>query len=110
MRSVCAVLLVSLMIVSPAIAQSGRDRPIPDIRQLMKEVIEHQKKLEKVRENYTYSSLQTVQDIDSNGRVTKTETHEGEDFFVNGHVIERDREEERQSHSRVTIWTRKPIA
>ncbi len=89
MRSVCAVLLVSLMIVSPAIAQSGRDRPIPDIRQLMKEVIEHQKKLEKVRENYTYSSLQTVQDIDSNGRVTKTETHEGEDFFVNGHVIER---------------------
>jgi hypothetical protein len=89
MRSGCALLLVSLMIVCPAIAQTGQDRPIPDIRQLMKEVIEHQKKLEKVRENYTYSSLQTVQDIDSNGRVTKTETREGEDFFVNGHIIER---------------------
>ena len=89
MRSGCAVLLATLMIVSPAIAQTGQDRPIPDIRQLMKEVIEHQKKLEKVRENYTYSSLQTVQDIDSNGRVTKAETREGEDFFVNGHIIER---------------------
>ena len=68
MRSGCAVLLVSLMIASPAVAQVGSDRPIPDIRQLMKEVIDHQKKLEKVRENYTYSSLQTVQDIDANGK------------------------------------------
>ncbi len=95
MQSGCALLLaslvlpVSLVVVSPAIAQPGQDRPIPDIRQLMKEVLEHQKKLEKVRENYTYSSLQTTQDIDANGRVTKTETKEGEDFFVNGHVIER---------------------
>jgi len=77
------------MIVSPAVAQSGQDRPIPEIHQLMKEVLDHQKQLEKVRENYTYSSLQTTQDIDGNGRVTKTETREGEDFFVNGHIIER---------------------
>ena len=55
----------------------------------MHEVMDHQKQLEKVRETYTYSSSQTVQDIDSNGQVTKTETTEHEDFFVNGHVIER---------------------
>ena len=89
MRSGCVLLLAGLFVLSPAFAQTGQDRPIPDIRELMKQVLEHQKKLEKVRENYTYTSLQTVQDIDQNGRVTKTETREGEDFFVNGHVIER---------------------
>jgi hypothetical protein len=89
MRYGCAALLAILIMVSPAIAQSGQDRPIPEIRQLMREVIDHQKQLEKVRENYTYSSLQTTQDIDGNGKVTKTETREAEDFFVNGHIIER---------------------
>jgi hypothetical protein len=55
----------------------------------MQEVQDHQKLLEKVRESYTYNSTQTVQDLDSSGKVTKTETSENEDFFVNGHVIER---------------------
>jgi hypothetical protein len=95
MRPICVtVVLAGLITVSPVIAQKVQTRPtpeqpIPDIRQLMKEVQEHQKKLEKVRENYTYTSLQTTQDIDSKGQVTKTETREAEDFFVNGHVIER---------------------
>lgn len=63
--------------------------PMPDIRQLMREVQEHQKQLDKVRENYTYSSVQTIQDIDGKGQVTKTETVEREHFFVNGRGIER---------------------
>jgi hypothetical protein len=72
-----------------ASAQTAANAPLPDIRQLMQEVMQHQKQLEKVRESYTYSSSQTIQDVDSNGRVTKTETSENEDFFVNGHAIER---------------------
>ncbi len=63
--------------------------PLPDVRLLMLEVQAHQKQLDKVRENYTYTSLQTIQDLDSNGQVKKTETYEDEDFFVNSHVIER---------------------
>jgi hypothetical protein len=63
--------------------------PIPDIRQLMVQVMDHQKQLEKVRENYTYHSSNTVQDIDSSGKVTKTETEESEVFFINSHRIER---------------------
>ncbi len=55
----------------------------------MLEVQAHQKQLDKVRENYTYTSLQTTQDLDANGQVKKTETTENEDFFVNSHVIER---------------------
>jgi len=76
-------------------AQAGKavpqaaSAPLPDIPTLMHHVEEHQKELDKVRENYTYSSLQTTQEIDANGQVKKTETEEDEDFFVNGHVIER---------------------
>ncbi|MGA2217995.1 MAG: hypothetical protein ABSG51_07905 [Terracidiphilus sp.] len=70
-------------------AQQGGGAPIPDIRVLMKEVQEHQKQLEKVRENYTYSTTRSTQDLDGNGQVKKTETEEGEAFFVNTHGIER---------------------
>ena len=66
-----------------------QDAPLPEIHQLMHEVEQHQRQLEKLRENYTYSSLQTTQDLDSNGRVKKTETEEDEAFFVSGHDIER---------------------
>jgi hypothetical protein len=69
--------------------RAAADAPLPDIRQLMHEVAEHQKALEKIRENYTYTSEQTIEDIDADGRVKKTETLEGQDFFVNGHIIER---------------------
>jgi hypothetical protein len=84
---------------------------MPDIRQLMREVQEHQKQLDQIRENYTYTSYQEVQDIDANGQVKKTESSEYEDFFVNGHVIERkvksndkalDEHEQQKETERVT--------
>jgi len=72
-----------------AATQQPAAAPLPDVRQLMIEVQAHQKQLDKIRENYTYTSLQTIQDLDSNGQVKKTEIYEDEDFFVNSHVIER---------------------
>jgi hypothetical protein len=80
-----------LILLLPVVAQVQKpaDAPLPDVRQLMLEVQAHQKELDKVRENYTYTSLQTIQDLDSNGQVKKTATTENEDFFVNSHVIER---------------------
>jgi hypothetical protein len=69
--------------------QQKVDLPLPDIRQLMREVEEHQKKLDHIRENYTYTSRQTTEDIDGDGHVKKQETAEYEAFFVNGHEIER---------------------
>jgi hypothetical protein len=81
---------VFLLFVVPAVlAQQPANPPLPEIHQLMREVHEHQKQLEKVRENYTYSSLQTTQDVDSGGHVKKTETEEQENFYVNGHLIQR---------------------
>jgi hypothetical protein len=70
-------------------AQPAAQANLPDIRQLMREVQEHQKQLDKIRENYTYTSYQVVQDIDANAQVKKTASSEYDDFFVNGHVIER---------------------
>jgi hypothetical protein len=71
----------------PAQAQQAANPPLPDIRQLMQEVHEHQKQLDKVRENYTFSVSREVQEIDAKGQVSKTETEEAEVFFVNGHEI-----------------------
>jgi len=97
-------------------AQPTSNAPVPDIPKLMQEVMEHQKKLEKVRESYTYSSTQTVQDVDGTGKVTKTETTETENFFVNGHGIERtvkkngkplDAHDEQKENERVTKLVQK---
>ena len=70
-------------------AALSEETPVPDIRQLMVEVMDHQKQLEKVRENYTYTTSMKTESIDGNGKVTKTETEESEIFFVNGHRVER---------------------
>ena len=129
MGSICSLRLAGLLLLLlPTVslaAQQPSNAPLPDMRQLLREVMEHQKQLDKVRENYTYSSFQTVQDVEASGQVKKTETSESEDFFVNGHVIERtvkkngqplsghdlDKETERQARSRdcwlpALWWTR----
>jgi hypothetical protein len=80
---------VVLLLALDAPAAPAATAPLPDMRQLMLEVQAHQRLLDAVRENYTYTALQTTEDLDSSGRVTKTETEEREDFFVNGHVIDR---------------------
>jgi hypothetical protein len=81
--------LIGFLLGACACAAAIAQAPLPDPRQLMRDVAAHQKQLEKIRENYTYTSQQTIQDIDGNGKVTKTESTEGEVYFVNGHPIER---------------------
>jgi hypothetical protein len=111
-----AAFLLPLLPLLPAQAQQAVSPPLPDIRQLMKEVHEHQKQLDKVRENYTFSAEQVVQEINGKGQVSKTETEESEEFFVNGHQIGRavkkngkpltDHEQEKET-ARVTKWVGK---
>jgi hypothetical protein len=83
------VLLANLLLGVMLTAQQPASAPLPDIRQLLNQAHEHQRQLDKVRENYTYTALHTIQTIDANGKVIQTETQECEDFFVNGHAIER---------------------
>jgi hypothetical protein len=85
-------LVVLPLVLLPALSaqtQGAGSPPLPEIRQLMREVVEHQKTLEKVIENYTYSSTKTTETLDGKGNVTKTETEEQEIFFVNSHPIDR---------------------
>jgi hypothetical protein len=90
MRLCRPFLLIPLLLPLPLLpAQERADAPLPNIPDLVHEVQEHQRQLDKVRESYTYSAVQVTQDIDSSGQVKKTETEERDDFFVNGHVIER---------------------
>lgn len=77
----------AVCLVFPALSRAQGS--LPDVRQLMKEVQEHQRQLDKVKETFTYTSLRTTQDLDGNGKVTKTETEENDNFYVNGHLIER---------------------
>jgi len=70
----CIVRLAGLFLPLPALVLLLHCRPatrlaaLPEIRQLVREVLDHQKQLDQVRENYTYSSLQTTQDIDAADR------------------------------------------
>lgn len=92
---------------------------LPDIRQLMREVHEHQKQVEKIREDDTYTALITTQDVDANGQVTKTESEEDQNFFVNSHLIARrvkkngkplDAHEDQKETERVTKLVEKAQA
>lgn len=87
MRALAVLPFVCLAGWMPAVSQTPA--PLPDIRQLMSEVQAHQKQLDAVRENYTFTAQETTEDLDGSGRVTKTETEEKNDFFVNGHLVER---------------------
>lgn len=72
-----------------AFAQGTAGKPLPDPRQLLQDVVAHQKQVDKIRENYTYTAQVTSQDLDGKGGVTHTNVQEFETFFVHGHEIER---------------------
>jgi hypothetical protein len=80
-------LTASMMFAQPK--PPATEAPIPDIQTLMLQVEDHQRQLDKIRENYTYREIVQTDDLDSNGSVKKTETVENEVFYVNSHHIER---------------------
>ena len=84
-----SIFILPLLLAPVALAHQAANPPLPDIHQLMREVHEHQKQLEKVRENYTYSSVETNQELDSKSHVIKTETKESEVFYAHGEAIMR---------------------
>jgi hypothetical protein len=65
------------------------NQAMPDLPTLLRDVAQHQRQLDQIRENYTYHRIRQVDDLDKNGAVTKTETIEREVFFVNGRQIGR---------------------
>ena len=60
---------------------------IPDVVSLLKEVQEHQRATDAIRENYTFHENVRTETLDSEGRVKETKNEESEVFFVNGRRI-----------------------
>ena len=87
------LLAVSLIFCAGTFAYSAQsaagDQSIPDVPTLMKQVQEHQRKLDHTRENYTYREIVVIRELDKNGNLKKTESEENEIFFVNTHEIDR---------------------
>lgn len=79
-------LLMAVFLVVPML-HAQAPKPLPDPRALMQQVSEHQRLLEKVRENYTFTALDKTEELDGSGAVRKTETNESECFFVHSHSI-----------------------
>ena len=64
-------------------------QPIPDLGSLLQQVQANQKKLEELRENYTYHHIETTDDLDSRGKVESSASEESDVFFLNGRRIAR---------------------
>jgi hypothetical protein len=62
---------------------------LPDAATLLKQVMEHQRKLDKTREDYTWRESVVIRTLDKNGNLKKTESEEDNVFFVNTHEIQR---------------------
>ncbi len=60
---------------------------IPDVPALLQDVLEHQRKTDAIRENYTFHEVVRTDMLDSDGKVKETKSEESEVFFVNGHRI-----------------------
>ena len=75
--------------VCGAEAPAPDEAPIPDIRQLMADVMEHQREMDSVRENYTYHSQCGRRSWIQAGRCNEDSTEDADMFFVNSHRIER---------------------
>ncbi|HYK34789.1 hypothetical protein [Alloacidobacterium sp.] len=82
------LLTAPVFITTMAFAQATQP-PLPDVPTLMKQVEEHQHKLDKVRENYTYHETVVTHELDKKGNIKKNESEENDVFFVNGHEIDR---------------------
>jgi hypothetical protein len=82
------------LLILPALAAvishaQATQPPLPDVPTLMKQVEDHQHKLDQVRENYTYHEVVATHELDKNGNIKKNESEENDVFFVNGHEINR---------------------
>jgi hypothetical protein len=82
-------LLVLLACVASAAFGASEPAALPDAATMLREVEAHQKQLDKVREDYTFRSVQTTRQLDSSGNTKKVETEEHEVFFVNREQVQK---------------------
>jgi hypothetical protein len=90
MRSGPSLATAALLVMLSWAALAANDPPaLPDAATMLREVEAHQKQLDKVREDYTFRSVQTMRQLDKSGNTKKIETEEHEVFFVNGNRVQK---------------------
>ena len=80
-------MLLNLLLFAATAAPTTR--PLPDAQQLLKRALANQKKLEEQQERYSCKVRSEIVRTDGKGKVKDTTTKEEEQFFVNGHEIDR---------------------
>jgi hypothetical protein len=81
--------IAPLLLIAASCCAQASQPPLPDVPTLMKQVEDHQHKMDQVRENYTYHETVITHELDKHGNITKNESEEDDVFFVNGHEIHR---------------------
>jgi hypothetical protein len=61
--------------------------PMPEPATLVKEIEAHQRRMDELRENYTFHEITLTDDLDPNGAVKGMNSEERDVFFVNGFRI-----------------------
>jgi hypothetical protein len=74
-----------LVFISLFLAQA----PVPEPATLVKEIEAHQRRMDELRENYTFHEIALTDELDPNSEVKKTDSEERDVFFVNGYRIAR---------------------
>jgi hypothetical protein len=81
-------LTLACVLAAPALrAQSAT--PLPDVPTLLQQVLDHQRQMESVQENYTFRELDVTQTLNKVGSVKKTESETYEIFYVRSHEVRR---------------------
>ncbi len=62
---------------------------IPEPAALVKEIEAHQRRMDELRENYTFHEITITDELDPKGAIKGTESEERDVFFVNGYRIAR---------------------
>ncbi|MCL4523088.1 MAG: hypothetical protein M1453_00280 [Acidobacteria bacterium] len=64
-------------------------RPLPDLGALLLSLVKNQKRIDEIREDYTYTSKETESEIDGRGNIKQKSAEEYEVFYVHGWRIKK---------------------
>jgi hypothetical protein len=86
--------LLSTFVTLPARIAGQQDsvihRPLPEIKQLLRDVQENQKQLESLVDQYSCTEDEDVRELDKNGQTKKTIVKEYMDFYLGGELVRRE--------------------
>jgi hypothetical protein len=68
---------------------ADKNRPLPDLPTLFRDIMKHQKELDEIRKNYIYTQFTREEELDGNGNVKKTTVEEHETFYVGRRQVSR---------------------